>query len=695
MYLELSLKKPFWQAYVYAATFCVYLVSILGERNTFDFCTSKSDCRETLLCMYSTTNGLRDLCPSSPSSATLCRCEPTYGSAVVCDSDNSTCARGEGCGIFSKKKMCISCTVLLNGTEKYVPINDKVCTNSPSPVPSATRSPGPLRLAFDFCSPEEGCMEDYSCLTPENENCLASHGQCNCFRKNLTYTTCKDVSECERTGETCAINTKYGFSACVSCNHVSQTTFFIPVHENDTSCLNNTHLPFPDYPMSSDGNTGDFCKNPIQCQGSRACIEYPNNSTCKNNYFSACQCWDIYNGPSNCSMESPICPPGEICALSKTTGLTHCYSANYMARDAQGEDQLFILYGQYPNHKMGLAGDLCKTNWDCEETLQCTHLSETGGGCAGREACKCQPLVYKPCASDIQCHENEVCVRYPGAKSNAFCYSSDAADNQTTLIGVKSPVPSPFTSGSGWQGDRCITSDDCQNSDGRNRTCRHMTEEYGRCQGGRPGCVCKFDLKCSLSYDCGEGEVCVAFVDTIQTHGKCISKNQLFVDDDHEFYRIYNFGNLTAIPTTDPPENGSQSTPPNSSEENAEVNSATPEQSQETSEVCVDDEALSTLSQQEKVYKKARLASVLCDENGSCATAGHIIIWNGVMMTMKSYCRQFGVCHRQVKWVNSPRMKKGLRLVSRTHRLQYTAFAARYETTMESLILFLLLQLGF
>lgn len=110
--------------------------------------------------------------------------------------------------------------------------------------------------------------------------------------------------------------------------------------------------------------------------------------------------------------------------------------------------------------------------------------------------------------------------------------------------------------------------------------------------------------------------------------------------------------------------------------------------------VCIDAEALRHLQPGELVYASHMMARVMCDESGSCATAGHMVKYKGVGMMMRKYCTLVG-CVQRVMAVNSPRYKVGLRVRSRTAGLEYTALAARYESLVEERVLSSVVRLGF
>lgn len=64
-------------------------------------------------------------------------------------------------------------------------------------------------------------------------------------------------------------------------------------------------------------------------------------------------------------------------------------------------------------------------------------------------------------------------------------------------------------------------------------------------------------------------------------------------------------------------------------------------------------------------------------------------------MMMSSYCEELGVeCNVVATVVNSPRMKVGLRIKSRTDGLEFTALAARFESKVEEHVLRSVVRLG-
>lgn len=111
-------------------------------------------------------------------------------------------------------------------------------------------------------------------------------------------------------------------------------------------------------------------------------------------------------------------------------------------------------------------------------------------------------------------------------------------------------------------------------------------------------------------------------------------------------------------------------------------------------EVCIDVKALESFEFGQLVFSQHRRASVLCDSYGSCATAGHMVTFQKVAMTMMRYCSSHAVggCTKTVKYVNSPRIKAGLRIPSSTKGMEFTSLSAKYQTRTEEWLLSKLLR---
>ena len=109
--------------------------------------------------------------------------------------------------------------------------------------------------------------------------------------------------------------------------------------------------------------------------------------------------------------------------------------------------------------------------------------------------------------------------------------------------------------------------------------------------------------------------------------------------------------------------------------------------------VCIAIHALSHLSQDQLVFSKHRFANVLCDEMNNCATPGHIVHYKSRPMMMKNYCN-IVACKNEVMRVNSPKWSKAFRVPSNSNELQFTAYAARFETRTEERLMKLAVHMG-
>lgn len=197
---------------------------------------------------------------------------------------------------------------------------------------------------------------------------------------------------------------------------------------------------------------------------------------------------------------------------------------------------------------------------------------------------------------------------------------------------------------------------------------------------------------CKCSRDCVAGEVC-AFGTNPPVPNMCMSE---FIATRPDGFTIVPLcegekgppqsGNDAGNGTTSGGSGGNGTTPNQEGNNNG---------TEKASDACVDASVLKDYSADELVFPSHRKRAVLCDRQGSCATRGHLVVFDGVGMMMGSYCDIVGGCVRRVIRVNSPRFRKGLRVESRTRGLAFTAFAARRETWIEEAVLAVVVKVGF
>lgn len=103
-------------------------------------------------------------------------------------------------------------------------------------------------------------------------------------------------------------------------------------------------------------------------------------------------------------------------------------------------------------------------------------------------------------------------------------------------------------------------------------------------------------------------------------------------------------------------------------------------------DICIASKHLKSMTNALLVYKKDRVAFVLCDKNGSCATPNHIVAYKNRLMMMITYCNMYKparICISQRALVNSPKYRRGVLIDSQTPNLHFTAHAAKFGTLFE------------
>ena len=306
----------------------------------------------------------------------------------------------------------------------------------------------------------------------------------------------------------------------------------------------------------------------------------------------------------------------------------------------------------------GTTYESCSANGDCRNGWSCLNLngkqkcSENGSGC------RCYPEKFRPCKDKKECPFGERCDRRKG--DPLHCYSEDYAAVRFEIMSVRSPSASAkceprsgdpqdtgFKADSVLSYGRCRLSKDCKGD----RECHNSGQEqthYGDCcseESSSCYCVHPEPTFCMSESDCESGESCV----------------------------------------------GSRVAPPRCMDTKVRDNVGS--QEFETGALCIDAEALSHLQAHELVFEKHQLAHVLCDDTGSCATPGHIVVYNDKSMMMRTYC-DIVSCRSEVKRVNSPSWRKGMRIASKSEGLEYTTFAARWGTRAEEHVLNAAIRVG-
>lgn len=725
----------------------------IGRNRTLDPCRESIDCDSELVCIDRGTD-VRGACePNSKicecQTATIVRCPPATGCGR-----GEGCAKVSSAENPEPISFCVSCNAIANPPPKrtIAPINNIQCVVSPTPLPSPTKTPGPARRNLDYCSPTESCADDLLCLDTANltelTDCKPESIGCRCYPQNDDE-NCSSSDQCQHPLETCVLNTISGNTTCASCNLVNTNPFSIEAFaSNQTQCASLPTRPPPNF-VPSAGLSFDKCSLDYPCVRNYTCMfndieEFKTRRCTEKTTFEGCYCGTLDRKADTfievCN-SSTKCPRGEICAQESHTFNSFCIS---LTRFEQSQPCQYVPLQALPSRGSAVMDESCSDDLDCVEGMYCTHAASDFGKCYNRKNCRCKPFVPTVCQSDADCLEAEVCVIQPGSKQDPYCYSKNRLPINPFLRRISSNssrTPTVLPS-DGWTSDLCQDDSDCQQD--YKRVCQHSTELYGSCNG-RELCICRAqnnsDTVCKKSTDCSLGEICVQFTDSEDKNGMCNSHKLVALEYLEGVYVEVN-GNKRqkirtpspiptfsatvspsisttpsstslpsasssvsataspspssspspSVPTPSPSESGSSTPSATASSDSNETEDDSTQASPEP--ICIDAEALADMTSSQLVFKSARRASVLCDANNSCATAGHMVTWQGQTMMMQTYCALHVSCVRRVKSVNSPRMQRGLRVRSRTDGLLFTALAARYESKVEEVVLRNVVSLG-
>ena len=383
-------------------------------------------------------------------------------------------------------------------------------------------------------------------------------------------------------------------------------------------------------------------------------------------------------GSFDCICSLPACTTNSDCLIGETCAQVsdekRCLSRNSRLNEREG----------------GLTLSTCKTLEDCATYRDC-YVTNNGNKtelCSSNSiSCKCFPLKVDICStsgSTVGCDtKGEVCTKLDedvNACAVPNSLSSTPPENPEATGGDKS----------GLTFETCREDSYCAGD----RKCVYGKDgnlEY--CDQSHSVCLCSPNIleRCEIPANCSvDGETCVEFTSLSKSY--CVSKVVAPMIEEHEQGKGIdgtsgkNCGGsplekyTTCADTVPQP-----GTPPITSTPSPIV----------VPNSCVDAKALSHLPTEKLVFETHRYAVVLCDIHGSCATGGHMVHYQGLAMMMRTYC---GIvrdgCKEEIMQVNSPKWQKQLRIRSKSAEMEYLAFAAKYETKAEEIILRKIIHMG-
>lgn len=446
--------------------------------------------------------------------------------------------------------------------------------------------------------------------------------------------------------------------------------------------------------------TFEFCSSDAQCAAPRNCLSAESSDfTCAQQAEQGaesrhdglhCHCF-----PPQLRTCSAIakCQAGEVCAYTFYTEQPVCVS-KHAEEDIRWIEAIPVGPTQSPQAPGpgGLAFDICKFECRGERVCLFSGLGTSYDECAGRAPCYCFYMTRRFCLTDSDCDAGEACAE-TFLSNVPICVSKNAA--------IRGNRPVSLDNTKGYNLDPCHEEADCQ--PGRSCLAFNDLPTVADCYGLRP-CICipRKVEKCERSAECDSMEVCATSFLTQDPF--CVSKR--VVESLLSSQEISPNGSVETEPSHETPASsgGAQTVPPSPSQSSFTAPSSDddmgfvetslgPSQTPVESSICVDAEALEHLPRDELVFRSHSRALVLCDKQGSCATPGHMVVFGGRAMMMKAYCTVAG-CIPKVILVNSPRYRRGRRIRSKTKGLFYSAFAARYATVAEAIVLSLAVRYG-
>lgn len=526
---------------VVSLTFLTVIPSTVATGHSFNQCMFQTDCASGFSCYeYKVSQNAFVFCSLDGTDECFCLPFANIARPTTCNDTADCKSPFEACAKDGTSSYCTSCDALLTNSTVFdltlINANETKCTS----VPTITPSPAPPAKvqAFndDYCtyfdSECEFCGDRYNFL------CSPQSAWCTCLIDTVACESSADCIDLQNT--VCVSDIETGNQTCVACTRVGQDVRLKPLDSVGEACKTVPPRRGVDMPHGPNGFTADACWSSLQCQPGRRCasglLGDPRTIFCDEvdnavNSRAACMCMPAKF--KTCTSATD-CDQGEACATVENQQSPTCISAN-IARAYRARLMRIVYDAVNPTPEITakLTYEECKYDWDCKSPRRCKHVADTDtfGGCAGREACECEPLYLEPCDNSGDCEQGESCASVEGSQMGSFCAADSAIAADWTLLVVDEAYETgdvtgePEAAPEGLTGDRCSQSDDCA---GR-RICRHVTESGTMQCNGRAGCTCAYgdgeDGMCDRNMQCSSGERCMVVKDAVRTtNGTCLSE---------------------------------------------------------------------------------------------------------------------------------------------------------------------------
>lgn len=489
------------------------------------------------------------------------------------------------------------------------------------------------RVNFDVCTASDQCLPPRRCISLLAPNCHAL-GPCFCYARLRCSST---------ENSTCAENEVCYRGLCESAAR----------HFHD--------FPSDEAKESVTGQSFETCTTNRDCKPNYQCIAFFSKDVkvaCPGDGSIECRC---FSAESFC-LSSSQCSPHEFCFRPLGIERAICLSRESF--------QLFEPSSDTPTQD-GRDGTLfnfetCNRTSDCAPPRECIRaINGTNVVCdEDHEQCVCLSNTFM-CQVNSFCDHGETCVFHQGL-SSAVCKA-------TTLVEQHDDVHA----GTRLSLQKCSHTKECRAP----RRCARFTEMglFDECHE-KEDCFCLDTEYHCFRDECFENESCEMFDNSAACAARSvvalnsIPQREKKKNKEDEMASEDSVGSLVPIDLPPDPSLDVFEEPSNGG-------------------ACVAVKHLGTLERNELLFATHRTMKVLCDEKLNCATAGHIVVYRGIPLSMKRYCRQKG-CSTKIMKVNSPRYVRGLRIISYSEELEMTTFSARFETSVEEALLVGLVWIG-
>lgn len=440
---------------------------------------------------------------------------------------------------------------------------------------------------------------------------------------------------------------------------------------------------------TSQGLTYDICSSSGDCRGSRRCatLPLPVSKVCTENSMHICLCQPISFQNCNSSFD---CGYGEACRVTADGHqiCTSCTAPLAIVPIISMDDAETCV----KEPKQRYSFERCSDHDQCVDPRKCYKDDRSFRPCEHSERCVCKAPRTNYCSSSRDCLNGDRCAKRKASKTReAICVSCRLATDRGRYVNVDHgescdlakgpPTRTPVATSNPAQTVGSTAAPSPASSPRGSplpsrSSVAHSTSEST--EGVRPTSTpSPTESSSSLSATPTSSTTV-----TVEDHEASFTPS---ASEDSQRY---------TTPSVSPSLNPDETTPLYSFPPSPETSSS-PVIGGTGGFSCIAAYHLCDLQRSELVYKNHRRTGVLCDAHNNCATPGHMVVYENHSMMMISYCQSAKLgCVWRIAFVNSPIMKRTLRIESHSPQLQFTAYAATLASSLEERLLRSIIGIG-